>query len=310
MGVSWEMTWRLEAEDGRPGRRQHSRQDAGTGSRGCGPVGCLTRDASRSSRISISVSCVHSPRQYSRTVRPQATEKASCSEILSCLSSAAWTRPSPTYRRSRNGDGSPSACGGLLLLVLVDRAVAGLDRPQGPPAAGGGARRCGSSAGSSATIGNSTSRRSRCRRGTSCGRRAGASCRPNRKPPAPAWLRRALGDEYFQDIAHVSFFVDIQKGIAAAATYNIGPADNALAKLSTQTRVRTLHLGGQQVTDKNLAYVGRMTGLEELIIFPGYRDHRRRRGPSRGAEEPPRAFPDQVRPDGRGPATPGRINEP
>jgi hypothetical protein len=92
---------------------------------------------------------------------------------------------------------------------------------------------------------------------------------PGRKPPAPNWLRRAVGDEYFQDIAHVSLFVDIEKGIADSATYNIGPADNALAKLSTQTRVRTLHLGGQQVTDKNLAHVGRMTGLEELIIFPG-----------------------------------------
>jgi hypothetical protein len=92
---------------------------------------------------------------------------------------------------------------------------------------------------------------------------------PGRRPPAPGWLRRALGDEYFQDIAHVSLFVDIENSVADATKYNIGPADDALAKLSTQNRVRTLHVGGQQVTDKNLAYVGRMTSLEELIVFPG-----------------------------------------
>jgi hypothetical protein len=91
-----------------------------------------------------------------------------------------------------------------------------------------------------------------------------------RRPWAPGCLRRAIGDEYFQDIAHVSLFVDIQKGYADGTMYNIGPADDALAKLSTQTGVRTLQLGGQQVTDKNLAYVGKMTGLEELIIFPGF----------------------------------------
>jgi hypothetical protein len=92
---------------------------------------------------------------------------------------------------------------------------------------------------------------------------------PSRKPWAPEWLRRAVGPEYFQELAHVSLFVDIHKGTADAHFYNIGPADDALQALSTQASVRTLHLGGQQVNDKNLAYVGKMTGLEELIIFPG-----------------------------------------
>jgi hypothetical protein len=92
---------------------------------------------------------------------------------------------------------------------------------------------------------------------------------PGREPRAPHWLRRALGDEYFQDIAHVSLFVDIQKGTAYASKYNIGPADDALAKLSTQTKVKTLQIGGEQVNDRNLAHVGKLTSLEELIIFPG-----------------------------------------
>ena len=48
------------------------------------------------------------------------------------------------------------------------------------------------------------------------------------------------------------------------------PGRRCLAKLATQTSVRTLQIGGEQVTDENLAYVGRMTGLEELNISWGY----------------------------------------
>lgn len=94
---------------------------------------------------------------------------------------------------------------------------------------------------------------------------------PDKKPWASIWLRRTLGDEYFQSIAHVSLYVDIKKGVADATWVNMGPADNALRMLATQQTVRTLQLGGDQVTDDNLAYVGQMTGLEELIISWGYR---------------------------------------
>jgi hypothetical protein len=91
------------------------------------------------------------------------------------------------------------------------------------------------------------------------------------KPWAPDWMRRALGDEYFQSIAHVSLYVDIKKGQADATWVNIGPADDALRKLATQSSVRTLQIGGDQVTDENLDYVGRLTGLEELSISWGHR---------------------------------------
>jgi hypothetical protein len=91
-----------------------------------------------------------------------------------------------------------------------------------------------------------------------------------RKPWAPDWMRRALGDEYFQSIAHVSLYVDIKKGSADSTWVNMGPADDALRKLTTQTSVRTLQIGGEQVTDENLSYVGQMTGLEELTISWGF----------------------------------------
>jgi hypothetical protein len=53
---------------------------------------------------------------------------------------------------------------------------------------------------------------------------------PGKSPSAPVWLRRMLGDEYFQEIAHVSLFVDIVKGQAHAEPYNIGTADDVLDK--------------------------------------------------------------------------------
>jgi hypothetical protein len=91
---------------------------------------------------------------------------------------------------------------------------------------------------------------------------------PGKSPSAPAWLRRMLGDEYFQEIAHVSLFVDIVKGVAHAGPYNIGTADDVLAKLASQKGIRTLQIGGQEATNRGMAYVDDMTGLEELIIFP------------------------------------------
>ena len=87
------------------------------------------------------------------------------------------------------------------------------------------------------------------------------------------WARVAQagdGDAYFQSIAHVSLYVDIKKQMADATWVNMGPADDALRKLATQTGVRTLQIGGQQVTDENLSYVGQMTGLEELHISWGF----------------------------------------
>src|SRR5262249_13516259 len=57
---------------------------------------------------------------------------------------------------------------------------------------------------------------------------------------------------------------------ADATWVNMGPADDALSQLAMQTSVRTLQLGGDQVTDENLRYVGRMTGLEELSIAWGF----------------------------------------
>jgi internalin A len=91
---------------------------------------------------------------------------------------------------------------------------------------------------------------------------------PGRSPRAPIWLRRMFGDEYFREITHVSLFVDIAKGEAYASPLNVGPADLVLEKLAVQSGIKTLQLGGKQATDHGLEHVGRMLGLEELILFP------------------------------------------
>ncbi len=93
---------------------------------------------------------------------------------------------------------------------------------------------------------------------------------PGGKPWAPNWMRRAVGDDYFQSIVHVSLYVDIKKQVASATWVNMGSADDASRKLATQTCVRTLQIGGQRVTDENRWYVGQLTGLEELHISWGY----------------------------------------
>jgi hypothetical protein len=89
---------------------------------------------------------------------------------------------------------------------------------------------------------------------------------PGRKPWAPVWLRNAIGDEYFQSLAHVSLCLDIRQALTRQNWVNMGPADDMLRELASQTSVRTLQLGGDQVADENLAYVGKMAGLEELYI--------------------------------------------
>ena len=53
---------------------------------------------------------------------------------------------------------------------------------------------------------------------------------PGRKPWAPDWMRRALGDEYFQSIAHVSLYVDIKKRSRGRNLGEHGPGRRRLAQ--------------------------------------------------------------------------------
>ena len=90
---------------------------------------------------------------------------------------------------------------------------------------------------------------------------------PGRGPAAPDWLRRRVGDEYFREIAHVSTFVDIKAGSAAAPDPGKPPVDDMLRAIENQKGIRTLQFGGDTVTGKGLASVAKLTGLRELFIW-------------------------------------------
>jgi hypothetical protein len=89
---------------------------------------------------------------------------------------------------------------------------------------------------------------------------------PGRNPPAPNWLRRTVGDEYFQEIAHVSFLFDIATGARHETMVDRMSADDMLAKLAGQTGIKTLQLGWENVTGRGMAAIGQIPALEELVI--------------------------------------------
>jgi hypothetical protein len=90
---------------------------------------------------------------------------------------------------------------------------------------------------------------------------------PKKGPTKPSLSQRWLGDEYVRELAHVSLFVDIEKGSAGAPNNLPRPVDDVLATLRNQSGIKTLHLGGDTVTDKGLASVAEFTDLRELVIW-------------------------------------------
>ena len=90
---------------------------------------------------------------------------------------------------------------------------------------------------------------------------------PGKRPMAPDWLRRAIGDEHFRGATHVSLFVDIQKGIATAPNNLAVPVDDVLMVLRTRSGIKTLQLGGPTLTDLGLESLADLTNLRELVLW-------------------------------------------
>jgi hypothetical protein len=86
------------------------------------------------------------------------------------------------------------------------------------------------------------------------------------QPPAPKWLRKLLGDEYFQEIAHVSLVYDDSTGVRFDIK-NVSHADNVLSRLRGMTKLKTLLLEKTQATDQGLKHLRQLTSLEELFIW-------------------------------------------
>jgi Leucine-rich repeat (LRR) protein len=86
-----------------------------------------------------------------------------------------------------------------------------------------------------------------------------------REPAAPRWLRRALGDEFFQEVVYVDLFdEDMNNGRFP----RLRPMTQAvLAHLRWLPRLTRLHLEGDQATDEGLSNIVDLTGLEALTIW-------------------------------------------
>jgi hypothetical protein len=90
---------------------------------------------------------------------------------------------------------------------------------------------------------------------------------PKKGLTKPSLFRRWLGDEYVREVVHVSLFVDIEKRRGGAPNNLLIPLDDVLAALRSQSGIKTLHLGGETITDRGLASVAELTDLTELVIW-------------------------------------------
>jgi Leucine rich repeat/Leucine Rich repeat len=124
----------------------------------------------------------------------------------------------------------------------------------------------------------------------------------NASPWAPAWLRRAIGDEYFQEVASVLFGVDTTddqlavvedldrlvkivlygkvtdaglvhlrnlKGLRIAQLECLNITNAGLAHLASLPHLQELSVNAISpgISDAGLAHVARMTGLRTLRVF-------------------------------------------
>ena len=89
---------------------------------------------------------------------------------------------------------------------------------------------------------------------------------PGRQPWGPHWLRRWIGDEFFQEVTFVSFVYDRSAG-KRSDNHDVKPCDEALALLSTQFGLRSVLMKKTQATDAGFAQLEHATNLEDLYVW-------------------------------------------
>jgi hypothetical protein len=85
-------------------------------------------------------------------------------------------------------------------------------------------------------------------------------------PWAPRWLRQMVGDEFFQNVRQVSLVYDDSSG-KRFDNPNVEASDELLKRLSDLPGLTNLYLTDTQATDEGLRHIGKMTGLETLMIW-------------------------------------------
>jgi hypothetical protein len=98
--------------------------------------------------------------------------------------------------------------------------------------------------------------------------RSAPGSRPKLEPPGPRWLRRWVGDEYFQQITEISVFSSGSKSLSAAQRAQ-GRYDARLLRLIAAQKhlnVLRIRVDGSRVTDAGLAALAGLSELESLQI--------------------------------------------
>lgn len=90
---------------------------------------------------------------------------------------------------------------------------------------------------------------------------------PGREPRAPKWLRRYLGDEYFQDVYQVNLIYEEPTPGPGKRQDNLHTTDDVAVHLESFPRLRELLLYQGQATDEAMKHVGTLAGLEGLWMW-------------------------------------------
>ena len=91
---------------------------------------------------------------------------------------------------------------------------------------------------------------------------------PSQRRNAPAWLRRAFGDELFRQINQVVLVYNDSPAFRANHR-NVMALEDLLARIAAESSLKSLDLKRVFVTDEGLGQIGKMTTLEELLIPDG-----------------------------------------
>lgn len=76
-------------------------------------------------------------------------------------------------------------------------------------------------------------------------------------PPGPSWLRRLVGDEYFQSISSVNL-------------QDAKISDDLLRHIAGQKSIRQLWLGNTEIGDRELAFVAELHHLQWIDFLPAW----------------------------------------
>ncbi len=89
---------------------------------------------------------------------------------------------------------------------------------------------------------------------------------PGRTLWIPNSLRKAFGDEYFQEIRWVSFVYDDASG-KRYDNDRVEACDDVMALLEYQSSLKSIFMKRTQATDEGLSHLRRLTDLEELYMW-------------------------------------------